>query len=97
VAHPPPPARRASRPPLVPPLDEWLFTVPWTEALLGADEMVRLNAANHIAHLVLSTAGAGAVVHDVRVTPPMWYATCWRDVAIEGSDGRLLLRAQFDD
>lgn len=82
---------------LVPLIDEWLFTVPWTEALLGADEMVRLNAANHVAHLVLLTVGAGAVIHDVRVAPPMWYATYWRDVAIEGPNGRFLLSAQFDD
>lgn len=90
LAGPPAPA-------LVPLIDEWLFTFPWTEALLGADEMVRSNAANHIAHLVLSTVGAGAVIHDVRVAPPMWYATYWRDVAIEGPNGRFLLSAQFDD
>lgn len=90
IAGPPGPA-------LLPLIDEWLFTAPWTEVLLGAHELVRRNASHHIADLVLSAVGADAVIHDVAVVPPMWYATYWRDLSLEGSNGRFLLSAQFDD
>lgn len=84
-------------PALFPIVDEWLFTEPWARALVGTPEDIRSEAVHHVASLVLRAVGGGAVVHDVRVTPPLWYATYWRDVAIEGANGRFLLSAQFDD